>query len=163
LGLGLVSSGCANRSASATALTAVGAAAVIVGASLAADNDCNHSPNAAGPPHCSPGLSKSTRNAGTALAVAGVGAAAAGYALQPKGPDQLGAAPAPRAPTQPYRLIRRAPPAPAAEPAVPEVASPAPAPEASTGATTEPAPTSAPAAPHVEEPSDPAPEGERNR
>ena len=35
--------------------------------------------------------------------------AAAGYALQPKGPDRTRPALAPLAPTQPYRLIRTIP------------------------------------------------------
>jgi hypothetical protein len=124
LGLGLLGSGCASRDATASLLTTAGAAAVIVGVSMAADTQCHPARQGSGPAYCSSGLSKGTRNAGTALAIAGVGAAAAGYALQPKGPDQQHPASAPRAPTRPYRLLRR-----------PEVASagasdPATAPEA---------------------------------
>jgi hypothetical protein len=149
-------------------LTTAGAAAVIVGASLAADNQCYPSAQGAGPAYCSPGLSKSGRKAATGLAIAGVGAAAAGYALQPKGPDQLAPAPAPRAPTSPYRLIRKAPPAVTAEAeaGASEVTAPAPAtldPEISAG--TPPEATTPPTAPPVEEPpveepSAPAPKSE---
>lgn len=106
-GISLASTGCATRDATSSVLTTAGAAAVIVGATMAADTHCYQSSHSAGGAYCSPGLSKSTRNAGTALAIAGVGAAAVGYALQPRGPDQLGPAPSPRAPTRPYRLLRR--------------------------------------------------------
>jgi hypothetical protein len=106
-GVGALTSGCATQQSTAQALTIAGAAAVLVGASLAADNNCAASMEGA---YCSPGLSKSTRRVGTGVALAGVGVAAAGYALQPKGPDRRTlAAPAPRAPTDPYRLIRSTP------------------------------------------------------
>jgi len=109
-GAGALTSGCATQASTAQALTVAGAAAVLVGASLAADNNCYASAEGGPSSYCSPGLSKSTRHAGTALALAGVGAAAAGYALQPKGPDRRSLpAPAPLAPTQPYRLIRATP------------------------------------------------------
>jgi len=107
LGAGLLGSGCATQESTAQALAIAGTAAVIVGASLAADGNCYDPAETAGTVYCSSGLSKGTRKAGTAVALAGVGVAAAGYALQPKGPDRLRRpAPAPRAPTQPYRLVR---------------------------------------------------------
>jgi hypothetical protein len=109
-GAGALTSGCATQQSTAQALTIAGAAAVLVGASLAADNNCYASPEGGPATYCSSGLSKGTRRAGTGLALAGVGAAAAGYALQPKGPDRRSLpAPAPRAPTEPYRLIRTTP------------------------------------------------------
>jgi hypothetical protein len=120
LGLGLLGSGCATQQSTAQALAIAGTAAVIIGASLAADGDCSESLEAGGFGYCSPGLSRGTRRAGTALALAGVGAAAAGYALQPKGPDRTLPAPAPLAPNQRYRLIRSAPPEP--DPSEPETA-----------------------------------------
>ncbi|HEU4577620.1 MAG TPA: hypothetical protein VFS67_05165 [Polyangiaceae bacterium] len=108
-GAGALTSGCATQQSTAQALTIAGAAAVLVGASLAADDNCSASLEGVGA-YCSPGLSKGTRRAGTAMAVAGVGVAAAGYALQPRGPDRRSApAPAPRAPAEPYRLIRATP------------------------------------------------------
>jgi hypothetical protein len=109
-GAGALTSGCATQQSTAQALTVAGAAAVLVGASLAADNNCSASAEGATGSYCSSGLSKGTRQAGTAVALAGVGVAAAGYALQSKGPDQRSLpAPAPRAPTAPYRLIRTTP------------------------------------------------------
>jgi hypothetical protein len=143
--VGSLGFGCASQASTAQALAIAGTAAVIVGASLAADNDCTEAAEGAGSPvvYCSPGLSKSTRKAGTAVAVAGAGVAAAGYALQPKGPDGLHRpAPAPRAPTQPYRLIRKAPPEPVStEPVSPESVSPAePAPGVLPETAPEPAP-----------------------
>jgi hypothetical protein len=106
-GAGALTSGCATQQSTAQALTIAGAAAVLVGASLAADNNCYASMEGAAGTYCSSGVSTGTRRAGTAVALAGVGVAAAGYALQPKGPDRRSLpAPAPRAPTEPYRLIR---------------------------------------------------------
>ena len=119
------SAGCATQSSTAQALAIVGTAAVIVGAAMADGDDCYQDPQGTSGPevYCSPGLSKGARKAGTAIAVAGVGAAAAGYALQPKGPDRRStAASAPRAPTQPYRLIRQTPPEPEPTPALPGAA-----------------------------------------
>jgi hypothetical protein len=69
-GLGLAGSGCASPAATSRLLTTAGAAAVVVGASLAADSQCYPSPQgAAGPAYCSPGLSKSGRKAATGLAL----------------------------------------------------------------------------------------------
>jgi hypothetical protein len=117
---GCVLGGCATQRATSQALTIVGAAAVVVGASMAADGQCYDS-GAAGSPqvYCSSGLSKGARRAGTATAVVGAGLAAAGYALEPKGPDTLQSAPrsAATVPGSPYRLIRPPPePAPEASP-----------------------------------------------
>lgn len=152
----LASTGCATRAATASVLTTAGAAAVIVGATMAADTHCYQSSHGAGGAYCSPGLSKGTRNAGTALAIAGVGAAAAGYALQPRGPDQLGPAPSPRAPTRPYRLLRR-PVVPATTPSAGSPAATVEAgvaadPELGEPAAPEPSPALTPTAPHVEDP-----------
>ncbi len=128
-GAGALTSGCATQQSAAQALTVAGAAAVLVGASLAADNNCYASAEGAAGAHCSPGLSKGTRQAGTAVALAGVGVAAAGYAMQSKGPDQRSLpAPAPRAPTAPYRLVRTTPaqedPADPVDPADPDPSDP---------------------------------------
>ena len=145
------SAGCATQSSTAQALAIVGTAAVIVGAAMADGDDCYQDPQGSSGPevYCSPGLSKGARKAGTAIAAAGVGAAAAGYALQPKGPDRRSqAATAPRAPTQPYRLIRQTPPEP--EPAPPEVTAPGAATASSAPAVTNSAEASSP------EPTDPA-------
>ena len=112
LGLGILGSGCASQQSTAQALAIAGTAAVIVGASLALDGSCE-TPEAGGFGYCSPGLSKGARQAGAAVAFAGLGAAAVGYALQPKGPDLTRRpAPAPLAPNQRYRLIRTTPPEP---------------------------------------------------
>lgn len=82
--------GCATRQGTAQAMTVAGAAAVIVGASLAADNACAGATDDGGAfVHCSSRVSPGVRRAGTAMAIAGAGVAAAGYALQPKGPDRL--------------------------------------------------------------------------
>jgi hypothetical protein len=106
LGLGFLS-GCATQASTAQALAIAGTAAVIIGASLAADGNCSEAIEAAGLGYCSPGLSRGSRHAGTAVAFAGLGVAAAGYALQPNGPDRSRRpAAAPLAPSQPYRLIR---------------------------------------------------------
>ncbi len=133
-GAAVALTGCATQQATSQALTIAGAAAVVIGASMAADEQCY----AAGPgeggvqSYCSPGLSKGGRNVSKGLAVAGVGLAAAGYALEPKGPDRLKRAPAnpDAAPASPYRLIRREPvsePEPTSEtPGAPE-ARPSPA------------------------------------
>jgi hypothetical protein len=151
------SAGCATQSSTAQALAIVGTAAVIVGAAMADGSDCYQDPQGASGPevYCSPGLSKGARKAGTAIAAAGVGAAAAGYALQPRGPDRRNpAATAPRAPTQPYRLIRQTPPE--------QFAAPAPAAPANSAAASgsEPsgpaAPSPSPNAPVT--PESPAPE-----
>jgi len=98
------SAGCATQSSAAQALAIVGTAAVIVGAAMADGSDCYQDPQGTSGPevYCSPGLSKGARKAGTAIAAAGVGAAAAGYALQPKGP--IGAAA-----LRPGRARRRSP------------------------------------------------------
>jgi hypothetical protein len=111
----LLTLSCATQQQTAQALTIAGAAAVLVGASMAADEQCQAaSPGEAG--YCPPGFSEGTRNVGKGLAVAGVGAAAAGYALTPKGPDRRqGVSAAAVAPGSPYRLVRAAP----AEPTVP--------------------------------------------
>ncbi|MEO8178009.1 MAG: hypothetical protein ABI895_04160 [Deltaproteobacteria bacterium] len=100
-------------------MTIAGTAAVIIGASLAADGDCAEALEIGGPGYCSSGLSRGTRQAGTAVALAGLGAAAAGYALQPRGPDRTRPALAPLAPSQPYRLIRTTPSEP--DPSEPEL------------------------------------------
>jgi hypothetical protein len=114
---GGVLTGCATQRATSQALTIVGAAAVVVGASMAAgDGHCYDSGSPGSPlVHCSPGLSKGARQAGTATAVVGAGLAAAGYALEPKGPDTLQPAQPSAAPVagSPYRLVRP-PPAPEA-------------------------------------------------
>jgi hypothetical protein len=107
----MLSSGCATQASTAQALAIAGTAAVIIGASLAADGDCSETIEAGGFGYCSPGLNRGTRHAGTAVAFAGLGVAAAGYALQPNGPDRSRRpAPAALAPTQSYRLIRTTPP-----------------------------------------------------
>jgi len=152
------SAGCATQSSTAQMLAIAGTAAVIVGAAMADGGDCYQDPQGAYGPevYCSPGLSKGARKAGTAIAAAGVGAAAAGYALQPKGPDRRNkAATAPMAPTQPYRLIRQTPPEPepAPEVAAPAVAAPA---NAATGSSPAPASSTAPGpAPESAAPSQP--------
>lgn len=114
--------GCATQHDTAQALTIAGAAAVIVGASMAADEQCyNAGPGEGGiRAYCAPGLSKGARTAGKGLAVAGVGLAAAGYALKPKGPDRWQrSAPDPDSvPASPYRLVRPAPEQPEAPPLV---------------------------------------------
>lgn len=136
LAVGSALPGCATQRDTAQALTIAGAAAVLVGASMAADEQCySAGPGESGvQPDCVPGLSKGARTAGKGLAVAGVGLAAAGYALKPKGPDRMQRPPAdPDAvPSSPYRLIRRDPApepsaaAPAAATAAPDEAAPAP-------------------------------------
>jgi hypothetical protein len=111
LGSGLL--GCASQQQTAQALTIAGAAAVIVGASMAADEQCYDAApgEGGGNGYCTHGYGKSTRNAGKGLAAAGVGLAAAGYAMTPKGPDRMrGPAVIPSEPVSPYRLIRRDPP-----------------------------------------------------
>jgi hypothetical protein len=109
VGLGFLGWGCASQQSTAQALAIAGTAAVIVGVSLAADGSCE-TIEAGAFGYCSSGPSKSTRQAGTALGFAGLGAAAVGYALQPKGPDLTRRpAPAPLPPNQRYRLIRTAP------------------------------------------------------
>jgi hypothetical protein len=106
---------CATQQDTAQALAIAGTAAVIIGASMAADNGECYAEAGGGAAYCSPGLSKTARRAGTATAVAGAGVAAAGYALQAKGPDvNRHAHTAPTGPTSPYRLIRKAPPEPEA-------------------------------------------------
>jgi hypothetical protein len=135
LSVGVALSACATQQATSQAMTIAGAAAVVIGASMAADEQCY----AAGPGegglqgYCSPGLSKGERTAAKGLAAAGVGLAAAGYALKPKGPDRMQRAPADpdAAPSSPYRLIRREP-EPAAQPPAPDEgvpSQPAPTPE----------------------------------
>lgn len=143
--LGFSTLGCATQQATSQAMTIAGAAAVVVGASMAANNRCHDvTPEGGGPgAFCSSGLSRGARNVGTGVAVAGAALAAAGYALQPKGPDRLqGGANALPAPAWPYRLARPAPavagpPAAPAEPAAVEQGCPArdvkPASEAAPG------------------------------
>jgi hypothetical protein len=128
LGVGAVLTGCATQHQTAQALTIVGAAAVVVGASMAADQQCYAGGPEGAAGYCGPGWSKGARNAGTGVAVAGVGLAAAGYALMPKGPD-VSLPPAPVGPVSaaPYRLVRPGvpeAPLPATLPVAPE---PAPA------------------------------------
>jgi hypothetical protein len=127
-------SGCASQHQTAQALTIVGAAAVVVGASMASDEQCYETGpgEGGGNGYCSAGYSKATRNTGKGLAAAGVGLAAAGYAMTPKGPDRTRAVSrAPVDPVSPYRLIRRDPP--------PEQAAAAPeAAPAGAGASAEP-------------------------
>jgi hypothetical protein len=121
LGLGILGSGCASQASTAQALAIAGTAAVIIGASLAAEGNCADAIEAGGLGYCSPGLSSGSRHAGTAVAFAGLGVAAAGYALQPNGPDRSRRpAAAPLAARQPYRLIRTT--APEAAPSEPGVA-----------------------------------------
>lgn len=120
--VGVSLAGCATQQATAQALTVAGAAALVLGASMAADEHCH----LAGPGdggvtgYCAAGLSQGARNVGKGLAVAGVGLAATGYALTPKGPDRSLPAAAPRAPAAPYRLIRHAPPPEPEAPATPD-------------------------------------------
>jgi len=151
LGVASALPGCATQHDTAQALTIAGAAAVLVGASMAADEQCY----SAGPgeggvqAYCAPGLSKGARTAGKGLAVAGVGLAAAGYALKPKGPDRWQrAAPDPDAvPASPYRLVRPEPvPEPLEEPSPEQPAPEGAAPAAPAG------PPSAPAAEAAPEP-----------
>ena len=112
--------GCATQRGTSQALTIAGAAAVVVGASMAAGGQCYDSGSPGSPlVSCSQGLSKGARRAGTVTAVVGAGVAAAGYALEPKGPDTLlqPAQPPSSAPGQPYRLVRPSPePTPEASP-----------------------------------------------
>ena len=121
--------GCATQQATSQAMTIGGAAAVIIGASMAADRKCvDDTPEGGGVGgFCSSGLSSGGRKAGTAIAIAGAGLAAAGYALEPKGPDRIAGANSLPPPAGPYRLIR--PPAP-----------PEPEPIAAPGAAVAPAP-----------------------
>jgi len=125
LGVGAALTGCATQYQTAQALTIAGAAAVVIGASVAADEQCY----AVGPEgaagYCGSGWSKGARNAGTGVAIAGVGLAAAGYALMPKGPDvTLQLAPVrPMMPSGWYRSMRQRP--------RPEVAPPEAVPEPS--------------------------------
>jgi hypothetical protein len=127
----LLLGGCATQQQTAQALTIAGAAAVIVGASMAADSDCYNPGEGAVEPYCNPRLSKGARNVGKGVAVAGVGLAAAGYALTPRGPDRMRQARSdpPVASSSPYRLIRHEPPpeATAPNPADPNPADPDPA------------------------------------
>jgi hypothetical protein len=127
--------GCASQHQTAQALTVVGAAAVVVGASMASDEQCYEAGpgEGGGNGYCSPGYGKATRNAGKGLAAAGVGLAAAGYAMTPKGPDRTQQiSPAPVDPASPYRLIRRdPPPEQAIAPTQGASAEPAPSPECS--------------------------------
>jgi hypothetical protein len=101
--------GCATQHQTAQALTIAGAAAVIVGASLAADSNCYDTGEGPVEAYCTGRASKSARNVGKGVAVAGVGLAAAGYALTPRGPDRMRRVRSdpPQAPSSPYRLIRR--------------------------------------------------------
>jgi hypothetical protein len=103
--------GCASQQTTAQALTVVGAAAVMVGASLASDDQCYDGGSGSEGPmvYCSPSLSRSGRKVATGVAAAGVGLAAAGYALTPKGPDQFHRPPAAPVPGSQYRLIRATP------------------------------------------------------
>ena len=119
LGVGAALTGCATQSQTAQALTIAGAAAVVVGASMASDQQCYAGGPEGAAGYCGPGLSKGARSAGTGVAVAGVGLAAAGYALMPKGPDvTLRRAPVGPAPEAPYRLVRP-PEAPSSESTLP--------------------------------------------
>ncbi len=158
-------SGCATQRATSQALTVGGAAAVAVGASLASSTQCYDAAlgQGGGAFTCASGGGRGARQAGTALALAGVGAAAAGYALEPKGPDVARrpgrAAPAaftlsrlPRrdpdpAAFEPYRLPRRDPEPPPAEaegaPAGEAAPAPAPEPCRPLGPRVEPAPPDA--------------------
>jgi hypothetical protein len=156
--------GCASQHDTAQALTIAGAAAVVLGASMAANEQCYDAAAGEGglQAYCAPGLSKGARTAGKGLAAAGVGLAAAGYALTPKGPDQWQRPPAdPDAiPLSPYRLVRREPapeqpevqlaPPPAAA-VTPEAASQSPgcAPAGSSAAESSPAPNCSAAAPEA--------------
>jgi hypothetical protein len=100
---------CATQQGTAQALTVGGAAAVMVGASLASSSQCASTASVGGPAvYCPPRSSSGARSAGTALAAAGVGLAAAGYALRPKGPDRVRAAVA-AAPGSSWRLVRATP------------------------------------------------------
>lgn len=138
----LLLGGCATQHQTAQALTIAGAAAVIVGASMAADSACYDPGEGAVDPYCSQRLSKGARNVGKGVAVAGVGLAAAGYALTPKGPDRtqrLRSDPPGAGQRSPYRLIRPEPP--------PEAA----------GAKPEPTAACRPEGSAAEEPSDPCP------
>lgn len=150
--------GCATQQGTSQALTVVGAAAVVVGASMAADTQC-YGAASEGPASvdCARNTSKGVRNAGKGLAVAGVGLAAAGYALKPKGPDNMQRArPDPdAAPASPYRLIRREP-LPEPEPELPAEVSPVSAAGTPEGAATaSESEATPPAAEPVEPPSVP--------
>ncbi len=78
--LGFGALGCATQQGTSQAMTIAGAAAVVVGASMAANNRCQDvTPEGGGPAaFCSSGLSRGARNAGTGVAVAGAALAAAG-------------------------------------------------------------------------------------
>jgi hypothetical protein len=118
----LLTAGCATQQQTAQALTVGGAAAVLVGASMAADEQCYAAGSGEGglAGDCVSGFSKGTRTAGKGLALAGVGVAAAGYALTPKGPDRRQPTASQTVPNSPYRLIRSAPPEPETSAASPE-------------------------------------------
>jgi hypothetical protein len=148
---GTALTGCASQQATAQALTVVGAAAVVVGASMAADEQCYAASESGGGPgaYCSPALSSGGRKVATGVAVAGVGLAAAGYALTPKGPDRFRPAQSDPALPPTYRLIRAAPealPAPEGGSSEPREASAPPSPIVPSASCVAPA-TLAPAAP----------------
>jgi hypothetical protein len=153
--------GCATQHGTSQALTVAGAAAVVVGASMAADEQCYGSPSGgAALVDCAANTSTGVRNTGKAIAVAGVGLAAAGYALKPKGPDNLQRVRSDpdAAPASPYRLIRRDPqpeslPEPTPEP--PSEAAPGGAEGAAEGDVAAPGPESAPPAANPGDPVEP--------
>ncbi len=122
LGWACALSGCATQKDTSKALSVAGAAAVIVGATMASSTQCYDALPATGGgnANCAPSLSRGARQAGTALAAAGAGVAAAGYALEPKGPD-VKKRPAKSSPEPAFerpRLPRREPD----PPSVPETA-----------------------------------------
>ncbi len=113
LGVGGLLLACATQNATSQAMTIAGAAAVVLGASMAADGNCYASGEGSAGVYCSPGLSRGARRTGTGIAVAGAALAGVGYALKPKGPDRMQSLQAPPPSTSsPYRLVRPAPPAP---------------------------------------------------
>ena len=143
LGAAWLLAGCATQKDTSRTLSIAGTAAVVAGATMASDTRCydgGFAVGGGGNLNCAPSLGRGARQAGTAIAVAGAGLAAAGYALEPKGPDarkrSARSTPAP-AYVRP-RLVRREPdPTPAPELAPPAVQTPptaeTPAGEAATG------------------------------
>ena len=144
LGVGATLTGCATQYQTAQALTIAGAAAVVIGASMAADQQCYALGPEGAAGYCGSGWSKGARDAGKGVALAGVGLAAAGYALMPKGPD-VTLRPARVGPVLavPHRLVRQGVLPEAAPEPSPELAPGCPAGTASAAAP-EPSPELAP-------------------
>jgi hypothetical protein len=100
--------GCANQSDTGNALTAAGTVAVVVGAMISADALCEPYGENAGSPDQRCVESNADRTTGAAVAGAGLGLVATGYALKASdGPDRKRAAtPRRKVSRPPPRLIR---------------------------------------------------------